>query len=137
MDIYFSCSLTGGRDDQPVYVELVRHLQALGHNVLTAHLAEADVMAQDAVVDAASIYARDLHWLRSCDALVAEVSTPSHGVGVEIAHALILAKPTLCLHRAGFRVSKMITGCPSPHLVVAAYGTVEEARAEVEAFLAR
>lgn len=137
MDIYFSCSLTGGRENQPAYAAMVRHIQSLGHRVLTAHLAEADVMAQDAVVDAASVYARDLDWLRSCDALVAEVTTPSHGVGFEIAHAVSLAKPSLCLHRAGVRVSKMITGCPSPHLVVAEYATLEEAHARVAAFLGR
>ena len=39
MDLYFSCSLTGGRQDQPVYAALVRHLQGLGHRVLTEHLA--------------------------------------------------------------------------------------------------
>lgn len=134
MDVYFSCSLTGGRQDQPAYAALVRHLQGLGHRVLTAHLADPDVMAQDAVVDAAAVYARDLAWLEACDALVAEVTTPSHGVGFELAHARALGKPVLCLHRAGARVSKMITGCPDFDLC--AYADHGGAQAGAARFLA-
>lgn len=137
MRIYFSCSLTGGRADQPVYAALVERMQVLGHEVLTAHLAAPDVMAQDARVDAASVYARDMGWLKACDALVAEVSTPSHGVGFEIARALHLRKPVLCLHREGARVSKMITGCPDPGLRVGSYPDAPAASATVEAFLGR
>lgn len=137
MDIYFSCSLTGGRQDQPVYSALVGCMQRLGHRVLTAHLADPEVMAQDAVVDAASVYARDLAWLEACDAFVAEVTTPSHGVGFEFAWALNRGKPVLCLHRAGVRVSKMITGCPGPGVEVAAYPDLEGALARVAAFLDR
>jgi hypothetical protein len=137
MRIYFSCSLTGGRQDQPVYAALVQHLETFGHPVLTAHLANADIMAQDALIDAASVYARDVAWLEACEALIAEVTTPSHGVGIEIALAITLAKPTLCLHRAGSKVSKMITGCPSPHLEIAAYENLDDARAQIGTFLAR
>lgn len=137
MRIYFSCSLTGGRQDQPAYAAMVRHMESLGHDVLTAHLADANVMAQDERVDAASVYTRDLAWLETCDALVAEVTTPSHGVGFEFATAMTLGKPSLCLHRAGVRISKMITGCPSPHLEVAAYEDLEGALARVGTFLGR
>jgi len=135
--VYFSCSLTGGRRDQPVYAALVRRMQELGHHVLTAHLAEPDVMIQDARLEAAAVYARDVAWLEACDALVAEVSTPSHGVGFEFAYALRLGKPTLCLHRQEVRISKMIAGCPDPALRVAAYPGLAEALAELEAFLDR
>ena len=53
--------------------------------------------------------------------LVAEVSTPSHGVGYEIAMALNLRKPVLCLYRQGARISKMITGNDEPTITVSAY----------------
>lgn len=134
MDVYFSCSLTGGRQDQPVYAALVQHLQSLGHRVLTAHLADPEVMAQDAVFDAAAVYSRDLAWLESCDALVADVTTPSHGVGFELAHARSLGKPVLCLHRAGTRVSKMLAGCPEFRL--GAYADPGEAQVAAGRFLA-
>ena len=40
MNIYFSCSLTGGRADQPIYAALVEALLAEGHSVPTAALAQ-------------------------------------------------------------------------------------------------
>lgn len=134
MDLYFSCSLTGGRQDQPAYAALVAHLEALGHRVLTSHLADPEVMARDGHLDPAAVYARDLAWLEASHAVVAEVSTPSHGVGFELAHARSLGKPMLCLHREGVRVSKMLTGCPD--LRVASYRDPEQARAAATAFLA-
>jgi len=121
MKIYFSCSLTGGRRDEPAYRMIVDQLQAMGHAVLTAHLAHPQVMQEERSVDPAEVYRRDVNWIEECQALVAEVSTPSHGVGYEIALALQRGKPVLCLHREGVPVSKMITGNDSAGLQVRAY----------------
>ncbi|MCL7970955.1 MAG: nucleoside 2-deoxyribosyltransferase, partial [marine benthic group bacterium] len=65
--------------------------------------------------DDAHIYARDIDWLREADAVVAEVSTPSLGVGYEIARAAQMGKPVVCLFRpeAGRRLSAMIRGNPA------------------------
>lgn len=124
MNVYFSCSLTGGRSDQPTYAAIVDHLLASGHEVPTAHLARPEVMADEAVVTAQEVYDRDVAWVEGCDALVAEVSTPSHGVGYEIALAVCLGKPALCCYRAGARVSKMILGNRSPGVKVIAYDDI-------------
>lgn len=137
MDLYFSCSLTGGRQDQPVYAALVAHLQALGHEVLTAHLAAESVLAADGELSPEAVFDRDTAWLRSCDAVIAEVSTPSHGVGFEIAYALERGKPVLCLAREGVRVSKMLTGIRQEGVAFRTYRAVDEALAHLEAFLAR
>ena len=137
MDLYFSCSLTGGRQDQPVYAAMVAHLQALGHRVLTAHLAAESVLAADGELSPAAVFDRDTAWLRGCDAVIAEVSTPSHGVGFEIAYALERGKPVLCLAREGVRVSKMLTGIRQPDFAFRTYGGPGEALAHLEAFLAR
>ena len=83
----------------------------------------------------ADIYKRDVAWIRQCDALVAEVSTPSHGVGYEIAFALGLGKRVLCLYREGQPVSKMISGNSSPNLRVASYREPEQAIQAIRAFL--
>ena len=85
MKIYFSCSLTGGRADEKIYGAIVADLLAQGHAVLTAHLARPEVMAEEQVVSPQEVYERDVRWLREADVLIAEVSTPSHGVGYEIA----------------------------------------------------
>ena len=135
MDLYFSCSLTGGRQDQPIYAAMVTHLQGLGHRVLTEHLASPTVMAADSALAPEAVYQRDTAWLRACDAVIAEVSTPSHGVGYEVAYALERGKPVLCLAREGVRVSKMLTGIRQPGFTFAAYSSEEELQAMVAAFL--
>ena len=135
MDLYFSCSLTGGRQDQPVYAAMVAHLQALGHRVLTAHLASETVTSEDGWVSAEEVFERDTAWLRDCDAVIAEVSTPSHGVGFEVAYALERGKPMLCLARDGVRVSKMLTGIRQAGFGFATYETPEEALTRMESFL--
>jgi nucleoside 2-deoxyribosyltransferase len=136
MNIYFSCSLTGGRRDEQIYSDIVSHLTALGHEVPTAHLADPAVMDLEKVVEPADVFARDIGWIEACDALLAEVSTPSHGVGYEIAYALGLGKPVLCCFHRGERVSKMITGNDSPGLVVRDYSDLPEALEVVDVFLA-
>lgn len=136
MDLYFSCSLTGGRSDQPVYAAVVAHLQTLGHRVLTAHLATENVMVADGGMSPAAVFDRDTAWLRACDVVIAEVSTPSHGVGFEIAYAMERGKPVLCLAREGVRVSKMLTGIRTPGFSFQPYATPEAALASVDVFLA-
>lgn len=127
MNIYFACSITGGRQDELVYQKLVAALQSDGHNVPTALLASPDVMPLEGIVPAEDVYTRDVHWITECDFLLAEVSTPSHGVGYEIGYALALGKRVLCLYRKGRKVSKMILGNPHPKLSVHTYDDPDQA----------
>jgi len=92
-------------------------------------------MAEESVIDPVTVYQRDIAWVGACDAMIAEVSTPSHGVGYEIARALTLGKPVLCLYRQGARVSKMITGNTEPLLTVESYEGESEALGVVQRFL--
>ncbi len=127
MNVYFACSITGGRQDEQIYQSLVTTLQQDGHHVPTALLASPDVMPLEGVVSPQDVYTRDVRWISECDLLLAEVSTPSHGVGYEIGYALALGKRVLCLYRKGRKVSKMILGNPHPQLTVHAYETPEQA----------
>lgn len=136
MKIYFACSITGGREDELVYQAIVEALLAGGHQVPTAHLAHTDVMSQEAVVDPEEVYTRDINWINTSDALIAEVSTPSHGVGYEISHALGREIPVFCCYREDKRVSKMLTGNTNPFLRVDHYRSSAEAVELVTDFIA-
>ena len=135
MNIYFACSITGGREFESTYQSMVRALAEAGHEVPTAHLAESGIPALEALIAPSEVYARDVAWIRNCDVLIAEVSVPSHGVGYEIGFALGLGKRVLAVHREDRRVSKMITGNPDPNLTVLCYQTVEEAIQQIGKFL--
>ena len=127
MKIYFACSITGGRAYEAVYQSITRALLEDGFEVPTAHLALSGVVNEEKIIQPQDVYARDVAWMRSADALIAEVSVPSHGVGYEIGFALSLGKPVLCLYEQGRAVSKMITGNPDPNLTIRTYQDHEEA----------
>ena len=135
MNIYFACSITGGREFESVYQAIVRGLVEDRHIVLTAHLAESDVTALEAGIRLHEVYARDVAWIRDSDVLIAEVSIPSHGVGYEIGFSLGLGKPVLALYQEERRISKMISGNPDPNLSVRSYQTPEEAVVQTRNFL--
>lgn len=135
MNLYFSCSLTGGRNDERIYAHIVNHLLDRGHEVPTAHLARPEVMDLERVVIPADVYRRDINWIDGCQAMIAEVSTPSHGVGYEIAYALGRGKPVLCCFREGRPVSKMLTGNDTRGLEVRAYRNEDHAIEVIDAFL--
>ena len=94
MNIYFACSITGGRELESVYQAFVAALSADGHTIPTAHLASPG-LTEEAALTPRAVYERDTAWIRDCDALIAEVSVPSHGVGYEVGYALNAAKPVL------------------------------------------
>jgi len=135
MEIYFGCSITGGRNQEREYQQIVNYLIEAGHQVPTAHLSRSDVMELELVVDPVQVYNRDIQWIDNCQVMVAEVSTPSHGVGYEICYALMNQIPVLCLHKTGIRVSKMITGNKDPMLRVMEYRSTEHLPALLKDFL--
>jgi len=127
MNIYFACSITGGRNDQDIYQKIVAALQEDGHEIPTALLATPGVMELEGIVDPFEVYQRDVNWIKSSDLLVAEVSTPSHGVGYEIGYALERGVPVICMYRQGANVSKMILGNRDSNLKLYAYRSEDEA----------
>lgn len=137
MNIYFACSITGGREFESVYQVIAKALLEDCHEVPTAHLAETGVTQVEAVIAPSDVYERDVAWIRACEVLIAEVSVPSHGVGYEIGFALGLGKPVLALYQEGKKVSKMIGGNPDQNLLVKSYQNSEHAVELIRAFLAR
>jgi nucleoside 2-deoxyribosyltransferase len=135
MNVYFACSITGGREFEAVYQTIVQALAEDQHVVPTAHLAATGVTALEAVLEPQAVYTRDVAWVRECDVLIAEISVPSHGVGYEIGFSLALGKPVLALYQEGKKVSKMISGNPDPNLLVRCYSTPEQAVSETRNFL--
>jgi nucleoside 2-deoxyribosyltransferase len=100
-------------------------------------LAESGVGATEAVLDPQAVYTRDVDWIRASDALIAEISVPSHGVGYEIGLALGIGKPVLAIYQQGRKVSKMISGNPDANLQVKAYQDPADAVRVIREFLSK
>ena len=113
MKIYFAGSIRGGRADVGLYHRLIEYMKK-NHTVLTEHV--GDLSLQEASTDTA-IYNQDTAWLRESDAVIAECSNPSLGVGYELAYAEQYGKPVHIFynpHRTA--LSAMLTGDPYFHI---------------------
>lgn len=122
-NIYFAGSIRGGREDALIYRQLIKELKNYGA-VLTEHIGSDEVSFD---LSDRHIHDRDMDWLTSSDILIAEVTTPSLGVGYEIGRAVAMEKPVVCLYRKtnNSLLSAMIGG--SPALDVHEYSEVKEA----------
>lgn len=135
MKIYFCASIRGGREMREEYQKLIAMLQVHG-KVLTEHIADPSHIPQaELELTDTQIYEQDRAWLEEADVVVAEVTTPSLGVGFEIGYALQLKKPILCLFREGAdkRLSAMITGCNDIQTIY--YSILDELTGSLKTFL--
>ena len=125
MNIYFAGAIRGGREDVALYLEIIKQLKEYGQ-VLTEHIGNPELTGLGEIDDDKQIHDRDLAWLKEADYLVAEVTTPSLGVGYEIGKATEWGKPVLCIFRPseGRALSAMIAGCGKA--IVREYGSKEE-----------
>jgi hypothetical protein len=64
--------------------------------------------------------------VKNCDMLIAEVSHPSIGLGIEIATALSLGKKVLALAKPEALVSRMVLGIDNQNFQFHRYQTIEE-----------
>ncbi len=133
--IYFAGSIRGGRKLAETYRELIDMLRMHGE-VYTEHVGNEEALRREDVNRSDRfIHDRDLEWLRNSDMVIAEVTVPSLGVGYEIAMAIELGKPVLCLFHKNstHRLSAMISG--SPKVSVRLYDSISEAGKQIEGFI--
>ena len=143
MKIYFACTVRGDRAGVLAGRAVCGRLQALGHTVLTTHLVADDVEDAEARLTEEAVFRRDLEWLAECDALVAEASGSSYGVGFEVGFVLGRAARTgqrvVLLYDAARRhqLSRLITGNCDAHCTTIGYRSIKELLSSVEQTMAR
>ena len=134
MKIYFAGSIRGGRDDQEFYLQLIQHLARYGQ-VLTEHVGDKNLteLGEDKQSDE-WIYNRDVSWLEKAEVVIAEVSTPSLGIGYEIAKAENMNKKILCLYKnqKNKKLSAMIAG--NKKIKTVGYRSIKEAIEQIDKF---
>jgi 2'-deoxynucleoside 5'-phosphate N-hydrolase len=132
--VYFACSIRGGRDDQPIYKKL--------YNIVTRYadgfgeaFTKKDLSNMGMSKPSEEIYNTDIERILWADAVIAEVTNPSLGVGYELAFAESKNIPVLCLYRESLdkKLSAMIDGCP--HFKVILYKDPSDCEPEIKLFL--
>ena len=109
--VYFAGSIRGGRADADLYKRLIRYIQQR-HIVLTEHVGDLSLSKTEGLKDRdVAIYEQDTAWLRESDVVIAECTTPSLGVGYELAYAEKYKKPVHIFYdKSRANLSAMLTG---------------------------
>jgi nucleoside 2-deoxyribosyltransferase len=133
-EIYFACSIRGGRSDAATYADLVAHIKTKAV-VLSEIFADGTLTSQGMNKPSDSIWKIDTDWIKQSDGIIAEVTNPSLGVGYEIALAETLGKPILALFNeaSGRKLSAMIGGAPGVR--VCSYSELSTAKVAIDHFL--
>jgi nucleoside 2-deoxyribosyltransferase len=118
---------------------IARIVKALGHIPLTEACPPEDLTVKIEGSGDNWIFDRDMAWLRMADCLIAEVSSPSIGVGYEIAVAIHEGKvPVLALcHESVATLSAMIHGNTESIMELKRYSDIEDMRAKISGFLSK
>lgn len=138
MRVYLACTVRGSRSGVAAARVAAETLQALGHEVLTSHLLDDGVEHAEAALTERDVYERDRRWLDSCDAIVAEASGSTYGVGFEVGYvtgrAAASGQRIFVLYDAACRhtVSRLISGYADPRGDTCAYTSPDDVRAFIE-----
>ena len=133
MNIYFCGSIRGGRADAALYHEMIEFLKRYG-TVLTEHVGAPALPDKGGDGTSEYIWQRDTAWLRESDIVIAECSTPSLGVGYELAFARALAKPVHVFYgKNDGRLSAMLAG--DPQFGIHYYANADELFAALKAVM--
>jgi 2'-deoxynucleoside 5'-phosphate N-hydrolase len=133
MKVYFAASITGGRDNQEIYPEIVNFLKENNCKVLTEHISDKNLSSYgETNLLPEEIFQRDLDWIRESDILIAEVSQVSLGVGYEIGFAESIGKKIICLYKEkeGKKLSAMIEG--NKNLIIIKYKTFQKIKQKLK-----
>ena len=132
MRVYLACTVRGDRGGVLAARAIADRLRSLGHEVLTSHLLEDGVDDSEASQSEREVFERDRAWLDSCDALVAETSGSSYGVGFEVGYVTGRATSTgqrvFVVHDAARRpqLSRLILGYRDERGETCAYESIEQ-----------
>lgn len=102
--------------------------------MLTEHVGSPEILPIGEVdISDEQIFKRDSRCMEECEVAVAEVTTPSLGVGYEIGK-MEGKKPILCLFRAqeGKRLSAMLAG--NDNLEIISYGSLSDIEFSLKEF---
>lgn len=121
MKVYFCGSIRGGRDDAALYHRIIGKIKEYG-TVLTEHIGD---LALNENLSDNGIWRRDTNWLIESDALIAECTQRSIGVGYELAFAEARKIPVHVFYREDSgELSAMVNG--NPNFSVHFYQTEDE-----------
>lgn len=117
MKVYFGAAITLGRKLLPQYQKIVAEIEKLGHKVLSKQVVDPNLKPGEGLVPK-DLFARETKAIEKAEVMIAEVTNPSWGTPLLMAHALEHDKPVLALFykEAKRKIPTMIKGHPELYL---------------------
>ncbi len=106
MKVYFTAAISNVSDDfRKVYSRITTILEKHGHTVIsnTLQIKDGNQIKTQSEADALSAQKKISKWKKQADMVLVEASTPSFGVGQEIAEALSDNKQVVVLYKSGMK----------------------------------
>jgi hypothetical protein len=138
MKVFLSTAITRGRREYVDSVNRIRDaLKESGIEVLNERISDPSFPGPD--VDTPETIRELQGWLQQADALIAEATISSTGVGCEVTTVQMRGKPVLLLYDAhfGFRISDWVFHHPDPNVETHAYRDRDEIGDVVKKFVGR
>jgi len=128
MNIYLASSIRGSPSNR----ELIQLLIAIIEKENIGKIINKNAYFSTSLTDG-FIYNRDIQWIKESDIILAEVSTPSLGVGYEICYSEYLKKKVICIYQEKTNLSAMIKG--NPNLIKIPYLKITNADSQIFSIL--
>jgi hypothetical protein len=106
MKVYFTAAISNVSDEvRKIYGRITQILEKHGHTVIsnTLQVKNADQIKAQTDADALAAQKKISKWKKQADMVLVEASTPSFGVGQEIAEALTDNKQVVVLYKVGMK----------------------------------
>ncbi|MFH2019659.1 MAG: hypothetical protein ABII80_03545 [bacterium] len=104
MKIYFTAAVSNiSPEVRKLYGDIIKALESQNHTVIGTHLLNKneEVISKQSEEEALSIQRKMSKWKKQADLMVVEVSTPSFGVGQEIAEAIADNRQVVAMYLKG------------------------------------
>lgn len=136
MNIFCPIAIHGGRRNILYCKILVRRIQERGHTVLNASVIDNDALEKEALLPPKKIHDQCKQWIEKADIVIAEVTTPSLGVGMELEYALAQKKKLYALYVRQYDtlISLMVKG--NQRMRLQSYANADELKQLVDTILA-
>jgi len=99
------------REDFSFNERYVKLIEELGLEVISKWVTSMDTITPR------EVFLRDIKSIEKSDVIIADVSEPSHGVGMELMYAFLKGKEIIVTVKAGSKVSYMILGMPNVKVI--------------------
>ncbi|RJS78864.1 dTMP kinase [Methanophagales archaeon] len=116
-----------------LYESIANIIYEMGFEPYIPHIETAE---PDKEVEENRLYKNNIIALHSSSFAIFDVTNPSHGVGMEIQHALLNKIPFFCIAEKGATISKMIKGSIEPRKLIR-YSNIEELKIKLKRMISQ